>query len=173
MTRMLILLRTLDVSSPTEIQIIRQKALTLLARREHSRAELVRKLQQRGYDNELIKSVVEQLACEELLSEARFTASFVRLRVGAGYGPLRISEELRQRGISRLAIQKVLQELQFDWQQLLLNVWQKKFIYPPCSMKEQAQQVRYLLYRGFTSEQVNTLVRQFNQPDFITNDSGC
>lgn len=168
--RMVTSRRMFNVPSLTDIQIVRCKALALLARREHSRAELTRKLRQRGYDNALIVSVVEQLVSEALLSEVRFAEAFIRSRMGSGYGPLRVAEELCQRGISRADTQKFLQELEPNWPKILFGVWRKKFSQPPNNMKEQAQQMRYLLYRGFTSAQVNTLMRHVSQLDFLANE---
>src|SRR3990167_2544794 len=80
---------------------VRRAAMDLLARREHGRVELTRKLRQRGAPVELIDAALERLVQEGLLSEARYLESFVGYRARAGYGPLRIREELIQRGLSR------------------------------------------------------------------------
>ena len=82
---------------------VRRAAMDLLARREHGRMELSRKLRSRGAPPDLIEPALEKLADEGLLSEARYLESFVRMRANAGYGPLRIREELTQRGLPREA----------------------------------------------------------------------
>lgn len=167
-------LRTFNVVTlPEDMSAVRSKAIQLLARREHSRTELIRKLQQRGFDNELIMSVTEQLISNGLLSDVRFAELFVRSRMGAGYGSQRIAEELRQRGISRTEIQFALQSnAQADWKTMLGHAWRKKFAHPPRTSKEQAQQLRYLLYRGFTSEQVSAFMRQLKEHS-VTNELDC
>jgi SOS response regulatory protein OraA/RecX len=72
----------------------------LLARREHARTELGRKLSQRGFSESLVGEVLDALEAENLLSDRRFTESFVEQRMARGQGPLKIRHELRERGIS-------------------------------------------------------------------------
>ena len=64
-------------------------AVELLARREHSRRELVRKLDARGFPAELVLRVLDELERTGVLANARFTDSFVRSRVAKGQGPQR------------------------------------------------------------------------------------
>src|SRR3546814_21124082 len=81
--------------------------MDLLARREHGRVELARKLRQRGAPPELIEQALDRLCEQGLLSESRYLESFVRSRANAGYGPLRIREELAQRGLARADIEQI------------------------------------------------------------------
>jgi regulatory protein len=81
---------------------VRRTAMDLLARREHGRVELTRKLRQRGAPPEMIDSALDRLTEEGLLSESRYLESFVSYRARSGYGPLRIREELSQRDCSVL-----------------------------------------------------------------------
>ena len=78
-------------------------ALELLARREHSRRELARKLAARGFPSDVVSAVLDQLERTGALADARFTDSFVRSRIGKGQGPQRIRAELAQRGITVVA----------------------------------------------------------------------
>ena len=80
---------------------VRRTAMDLLARREHGRVELARKLRKRGATAELIESALDRLEADGLLDEARYLQCFVGSRARNGYGPLRIREELTQRGLSR------------------------------------------------------------------------
>jgi regulatory protein len=73
--------------------------LGLLARREHSKRELVIKLRARNCPDKIITTVVEQLTEEGMQSETRFAESFVRSRIDRGVGPLRIRAELMERGV--------------------------------------------------------------------------
>ena len=72
----------------------------LLARREHSARELSHKLKSRDYDEVSIQAVIESLIDEGLQSDDRFAEQFTRSRVEKGYGPIRIRQELRERGIA-------------------------------------------------------------------------
>ncbi|HVJ31411.1 MAG TPA: regulatory protein RecX, partial [Gammaproteobacteria bacterium] len=69
-------------------------ALELLARREHSRRELTRKLAARGFSDDVVSPVLDKLERTGALADARFTDSFVRSRIGKGQGPQRIRAEL-------------------------------------------------------------------------------
>jgi regulatory protein len=74
-------------------------AVRLLARREHSRAELVRKLAARGAPAELADEVLDSLAARRLQSDERYAESLVTSRIGRGQGPVRIRRELAERGV--------------------------------------------------------------------------
>lgn len=139
---------------------VRRTAMDLLARREHGRVELTRKLRQRGASIELIDSALDRLAEEGLLSESRYLDSFVSSKASSGYGPLRIREELAQRGLPRPAIEQALATADIDWSMQLRELWQRKFAGGlPGDVRERAKQGRFLAYRGFSQEQIGRLLR--------------
>ena len=138
---------------------VRRAAMDLLARREHGRVELSRKLRLRGAPTDLIEPALDRLAEEGLLSEARYLESFVRMRANAGYGPLRIREELAQRGLAREVIEQALRDSGFDWNAQLYEVWQRKFGKLPGDQREKARQGRFLSYRGYSLEMIGRLLR--------------
>lgn len=139
---------------------VRRAAMDLLAHREHGRVELTRKLGRRGAPAELIETALDRLADEGLLSEARYLEAFVASRARAGYGPLRIREELAQRGLPRQAIEQALRESGLDWAELLRDAWRRKFAgCLPGDAREHARQGRFLGYRGFPPELVGRLLR--------------
>lgn len=138
---------------------VRRAAMDLLARREHGRVELSRKLRLRGAPVELIDPALDRLAEEGLLSDARYLESFVRMRANAGYGPLRIREELAQRGLDREAIELALRKSGFDWSVQLYDVWERKFGELPADQREKARQGRFLSYRGYPLEMIGRLLR--------------
>jgi len=139
---------------------VRRTAMDLLARREHGRIELTRKLRQRGASLELIEPALDRLAEEGLLSEARYLESYVRMRANAGYGPLRIREELSQRGLAREDIEQALRDSGFDWGEQLRVVWQRKFAGElPTDPRERARQGRFLSYRGYSLDMIGRLLR--------------
>lgn len=137
---------------------VRRTAMDLLARREHGRVELTRKLRQRGAEPELIETALDRLAEEGLLSEARYLESFISYRARSGYGPLRIREDLSQRGLARVDIERALSQCGFDWRAQLHEVWQRKFGQMPVDARQRAQQGRYLTYRGYSMEMVSRLL---------------
>lgn len=139
---------------------VRRAAMDLLARREHGRVELTRKLAKRGAPVELIDTALERLAQEGLLSEARYLESFVGYRARAGYGPLRIREELIQRGLPRADVEQALGDCGIDWREQLEQTWRRKFAGQlPGDARERAQQGRFLSYRGYPLDLIGRLLR--------------
>ncbi|MGC4010687.1 MAG: recombination regulator RecX [Pseudomonas sp.] len=137
---------------------VRRVAMDLLARREHGRAELSRKLRQRGATQDLIDPALDRLAEEGLLNESRYLESYIASRARAGYGPVRIREELSQRGLPRGEIDAALSESDVDWNENLREVWRRKFARLPQDARERAQQGRFLSYRGYSMEAISRLL---------------
>ncbi|MFB4204744.1 Regulatory protein RecX [wastewater metagenome] len=137
---------------------VRERAVRLLARREHSRRELCRKLEQRGYDADLVGEVVETLAGERLVSDERFAGEYVRSRSAQGYGPLRIRAELARRGVDDALIDPHLPDEDF-WLEQLRAIHDKRFgPRPPEGLREKARRGRYLSNRGFSADQVRRVL---------------
>ena len=112
---------------------VRKKAMDLLARREHTRAELERKLESAGFEADVVVAVVEALGNEGLQSDTRFVESFVQSRINQGKGPawLALAAEVRQKKFGRAA---------------------------PADFKDKSRQMRFLQYRGFESDQIHAAV---------------
>lgn len=132
-----------------------QKACDYLARREHSRKELQRKLIQGCSDAELVEDLLQTLSSEGLQSDERFTESFIHHRYGMGHGPLKIRQELKQRGVDTELFEPLLSHAKFDWYSSCREVRQKRFgIELPGDIKNKAKQSRFLYSRGFDSEMI-------------------
>jgi len=142
----------------------RKKAMDLLARREHARAELERKLAAAGFDAHVAADAVEKLAQEGLQSDRRFVESFVQSRISQGKGPLRIHADLGQRGIAAGLVDEVLEQTGEDWYALAREARVKKFGRPlPAEFRDKARQMRFLQYRGFEPDQVQAAVSSFEE----------
>lgn len=130
--------------------LIRNKALDLLANREHTKLELQRKLSAKGFATIEIDEVIEELDQQGLQSNQRFLESYVNMRANRGFGPVRIKQELYERGISKNLIGQSDVFTAFDWQDLLQKTRTKKFgSAVPQSFSEKSKQMRYLAYKGF------------------------
>ena len=137
------------------INNIRDKALFLLARRDHSRRELLQKLNRKGFSSSEIKIVLDELENEDLLNEERFIASFIRSRSGKGFGPLKICAELGKRGIDHNRIRASAEWQETLWQERAISARIKRFGEAIAQQQdEQLQQMRFLQQRGFTSDQI-------------------
>jgi len=149
-----------------EIIPVRRAALNLLARREHSSAELSRKLQKKLFTLVDINTVLTLLTQENLINNERFTESFIRYKRSKGYGPVRIRAELIERGITQDLIEHQLKILDNTWLDDAHRAWQKRFKNKlPHDFKSRAQQMRFLQYRGFTSEHINFIFHTIHNSD--------
>lgn len=138
---------------------IKTLAVRLLAAREHTRKELLRKLAGRGYARQQVEVVLDSLAQQGLQSDARFTKLYIEGRVRKGSGPLRIRAELRERGIDDSEIESGLTPYAEQWWERLCRVHAQKYgVDPPQNRKELAKRARFLKYRGFPGELIAELL---------------
>ena len=131
--------------------------MDFLARREYGRTELIRKLADKGFRRDISEQAVMQLTEEGLQSDQRFAESFVQSRINQGKGPVRIRMDLGQRGISDTTIEIAIEEADPDWRALARAQRQKKFgAAAPSDFKEKARQMRFLQYRGFEQDHIQS-----------------
>ena len=124
--------------------------LKMLMRREHSKLELFKKLQLKGYDDDVINSSISKLVEQNYQSDDRFAEDFIQMRFNQGKGPVKIALELKMRGINTFDLST------FDWFQLAKEIRQKKFgDVSSLDYKETAKQKRFLQSRGFNLDQIN------------------
>jgi regulatory protein len=136
-------------------------ALAMLTRREHGAMELYHKLKQKGFSQTEAQAAVDK--CQELglQSDSRFVASFGRSRISQGYGPIKIRQELKDKGIDSDLIQSELQHEQDNWLRYALDVWKKKCRgQADLSYIELQKQQRFLFYRGFGPDVIAAVVKE-------------
>ncbi|HYO26647.1 MAG TPA: recombination regulator RecX [Azonexus sp.] len=142
---------------PDSGQALRVAALRLLTRRDHSRAELKVKLAAAAESPEQLDAVLDALQAERLQSDQRFATQRVVARARR-YGDARLKQELRQQGVSDEDITAALPEAGDEASRCRV-VWERKFRQPPQSVEERAKQMRFLQYRGFSSEAIRRVMR--------------
>ncbi|ATM99363.1 MULTISPECIES: regulatory protein RecX [Morganellaceae] len=147
-------------------QELYQYAIFMLSRRDYSTSELQRRIERRIREiekdsptaPEYLPQVIERLLESQYLDDSRTIYSFFRSYLNKSYGPLRIRQELRLKGFPSEIIERVLEETDTDWYALCQDLKEKKFgTAKPKDFKERAKQIRYLQYRGFTSDYINAL----------------
>lgn len=137
-----------------------QSATRMLAGREHSVLEMTRKLQQKAFAADIVDEVISSLVQANVLSDARFADAYVRMRSSRGYGPIRIRMELQERGVAGETIDAGFEENAIDWFALAVEMRQRKFGETlPEEFAEQAKQMRFLQYRGFSQAHINAAVK--------------
>lgn len=141
---------------------LRERALRLLARREHSRAELVRKLGQAGFAQDKIEPLLDEFEEKKWLSDQRFAESYIadhRARAGS----IKLAYDLRQRGVGEAVIEAVLSINRDSELECAREVWQKKFGSAPADSTEKARQIRFMQSRGFTSEVIRCATQDWSE----------
>lgn len=163
---------------------VRVAAMDLLARREHSLSELERKLCRRFDAPDLVASVLQDLQRENLQSDERYAESLLVQRIQRGYGPARIRQDMRERGLNDAAIAAAHAAVEPDWFAAAESVFGRKFGVTPAAesapatldreespqdpaalsearqvaLKEKAKRMRFMQYRGFASEHFRHLL---------------
>ena len=142
----------------TKLRDVRLAAMNMLARREHSCAELKRKLQAKSYPRDVIDAVLSQLQAENLQNDSRFTESYVRFRVQKGFGPLKSQQELKERGVDEDLIRIFIDMSDERWIEAAEVARIKRFgIALPKDAKNRVKQMRFLQYRGYSHEHMKAL----------------
>lgn len=139
-------------------QKVRNSALGSLTRREHSRAELLKKLQQKFPDADCLDSVIQWLEELSYLDDQRFACAFVRTSIAKGRGPIRIKQELRLKGVSNSHQEYALAEEAVDWFELAGELLERKYREPISDQKDKARRIRFLQSRGFDSNTIFSLL---------------
>jgi regulatory protein len=131
--------------TPTEL---RARALRLLARREHSRTELERKLGPHSGSSELVAGVLEALVQKKQLSDERYVEERAR-SLSRKYGAVRIRQDLKARGVDKETIDRISSEGDLERARAILT---RKYREPAATREERAKRMRFLQSRGFSSE---------------------
>lgn len=139
--------------APREGPSLKARAMRLLARREHSREELRRKLAARAMEGEDIESVLDDLQKRGWLSDARFAEQSIRAKARR-FGPIKLAHALRAKGVDEADIEAGFRAAGEDGTSSLERVWSVRFREPPADEGEKARQVRFLQGRGFALEDI-------------------
>ena len=127
---------------------LKGRALRLLSQREHSRAELERKLARYEEEPGTLALALDELAAKDFISEARVVQSVLHQRA-ARLGAARVRQELLHKGIAPEAVAEAVAGLRDSELARARALWRRRFDAPPADAREQARQTRFLLARGF------------------------
>ena len=136
---------------------LKGRALRYLAGREHSRAELVRKLARHEEEPGQIERVLDDLQAKDFISEARMVASVINRRA-ASLGGARLRQELQAKGIDAQRVRDAVEQLKDTELERAQEVWRKRFGEAALDTKQWARQVRFLMARGFAADVVRRVV---------------
>ncbi len=137
---------------------LRERALAMLARREHTRAEMTRKLSPHSESPEQLEQLLDALAARGWLSEARFAESRANT-LSRRFGSNKIEHDLKSRGVSAEVVEQTLERAHAQELQNCRAAWQRKFGVLPQSAAERGRQMRFLAGRGFSAEAVRQVLK--------------
>ena len=137
---------------------LRERALRLLARREHSRAELARKLQPHVAPEDDLGALLDDLAGRKQLSDERYAESRAHV-LSRKFGAARIAQELRAKGLDKGLAEHAAAAARASEVERARAVWTKKFRNAAATREERARQMRFLQSRGFSFDAIRAVIR--------------
>ena len=143
---------------------LKGRALRYLAAREHSRAELERKLAAHEETPGQLAQVLDDLQAKDFISEARVVESVINRRAGR-LGASRIKYELLHKGLGAEAVAEAVNALKGSELERAQDVWRKKFGGPAPDAAARAKQMRFLASRGFGGDVIRRVVSQANEDE--------
>jgi regulatory protein len=133
------------------------RALRLLSGREHSRAELERKLARFEEEPGALAAVLDKLQAKAFINEARVVESVLHRR-SAKLGAQRIKQELQAKGLEPEAVALAVDRLRANETERAREVWRKKFGVAPADASERGKHMRFLASRGFGGDTIHKVV---------------
>jgi len=143
---------------------VKGRALRYLAQREHSRAELERKLARHVDDTPdasaaaRIAAALDELTAHGLLDEARVAASVLNSQAPR-YGAHRLKQTLQAKGLDPALVATTLQQARGSELERARDIWRRRFGAPPADAAERARQMRFLAGRGFEGDVIRRVVQ--------------
>ncbi|MFY8017309.1 MAG: recombination regulator RecX, partial [Inhella sp.] len=137
---------------------LKGRALRLLAGREHSRAELERKLAAHEAEPGELARALDELQAKGFINEQRVVES-VLYRRASRLGASRVKQELQAKGLPAEAVAQAVAGLQATEVDRAREVWRKKLGEPASDPAGRAKQMRFLASRGFSPEAIRRVVR--------------
>ncbi len=134
------------------------RALAMLARREHTRAELARKLGPHAESADEVEALLDQFAARGWLSEVRFAQSRANL-LSRKFGSRKIEYDLKSRGVSADVVERTVEQARAQELENCRAAWQRKFGMLPLGAAERGRQMRFLAGRGFSAEVVRLVLK--------------
>lgn len=151
-----------DDRGPDSPRELKARALRLLMRREHGRAELEKQLLSHAESPEAVEILLDELVRKKLLSEDRMAESRAHT-LSRKYGAARVRHDLRARGVGDETIARVTAEAESTELERAREIWTRKFRTAATSRPERAKQMRFLASRGFSGDTIRKVLSQTDE----------
>jgi len=147
-------------NAPLNGPSLKARAMRLLARREHSREEMRRKLGAHLQEGDDLEGVLDDLQQRGWLSDARYAEQAIRAK-SRRFGPIKLAHALRAKGVDESTIEAGFRAAGADGAANIDKVWASRFGEPPADERDKARQVRFLQGRGFPLDDIFKFLKQF------------
>lgn len=147
-----------------ELSRAHTKALELLARREHTAQEIMRKLEQRGYRPEVISECVAKLKDDNSIDEMRFAAYYIESRLRRSpRGRSAVVAELVQRGIDRALAENAVDSYEAEYPEVFAEALHRALRKVQRDTTSPEKISRRLSRRGFSAGEVRRALDARNE----------
>jgi regulatory protein len=143
------------MDAPDTPAALKARALRYLARREHTRAELSRKLAPHAESAEALLFLLDELEKRKQLSDERYAE--VRSRsMARKYGVAKIREDLKAKGVADDVVARVSSDGELERAKAILA---RKYRHAATTREEQGRRMRFLQGRGFSFDTIRSALR--------------
>jgi regulatory protein len=142
------------MDGPDTPAALKARALRHLVRREHSRAELARKLAPFAPSPEALERLLDALAANKQLSDERY-AELRAHQLSRKYGAARIRLDLKAKGVAQEFVERVCAASEFE---RAASILQRKYRAPAATREDRARRMRFLQRRGFSHDTIRKLL---------------
>ena len=162
--------KVLDAEKAGDPKSAHAFAISYLARRDFSAADLRRKLKDRGFAESAIEPVLVELETSNVINDGRYGENVVTHRARRGQGPARIRQELKRSGLGSEDIQATMDKAKDDGPDFvgLARAARARKFGPdlPKDWKERSRQARFLQYRGFSTDHIRAVLEEVPDEPF-------
>ena len=146
--------------SSAKASSVKVTAANIIGSRALSKKELTRRLVKKGNDEADAQAAADWLEDIGAVDDVSYAASLVRHYGGKGYGPARVREELRRRGVDRELWDAAMEELP-EPEDILDKLIQKRSRGDLSDPRERRRTCDALLRRGFGWEDVKAAMGRY------------
>ena len=140
-----------EPAAPDTPQELMARALRALARREHSRAELARKLAPHAASRDALEALLDELVRRKQLCDERYAEERAHV-LSRKYGAARIRLELRSKGVAEVTAERIAEAAGANDLMRARGILRRRYASPPTTREERAKRMRFLQQRGFAGE---------------------
>lgn len=148
-----------------EREIAMKRAASFCAESERSVAEVERRLRKWGVDGDDIDSIIDKLKSDDFVNDERYCKAYINDRFRLNHwGKVKIVYELKKRGLDKEYIDAAIDDIDDDeYIEVLKEVVEAKrrTLKETDTYSASAKILRYALTRGFESDIVSKVIKDF------------